>query len=280
MSVRSLLSRLFRKDGARAEPSRFGAEGVLRDPTHDSLNREESFRVEALEPRILLSADPVMGEMARIADKAGWDDPMSNLAAIVEVIDATENQDAKAAEIAVAEPLEAEMEWPEDWTENAEREVVQHEPLDASADEDPDYGFGSTLVGTSVDLDSISPTGPPAQQGATVEVQSADDAHAPSAFSVSEIHDLTLGGANSGALNAISLKAEAQATFDAAVALWAGANGPVPADLDFVIGDLAAGTHSQGQTRPRARRAQAPALSSSWRRHPRVGRLRFRCCLY
>ncbi|WP_372993875.1 matrixin family metalloprotease, partial [Sulfitobacter sp.] len=145
-------------------------------------------------------------------------------------------------EIAVAEPLEAEMEWPEVWTENAAREVVQHEPLDASADEDPDYGFGSTLVGTSVDLDSISPTGPPAQQGATVEVQSADDAHAPSAFSVSEIHDLTLGGANSGALNAISLKAEAQATFDAAVALWTGANGPVSANLDFVIGDLDAGT--------------------------------------
>jgi len=241
MSVRSLFSKLFRKDGARAEPSRFGAEGVLRDPTHDSLNREESFRVEALEPRILLSADPVLGEMARIADKAGWDDPMSNLAAIVEVIDATENQDAKAAEVETADEAEVEMAWPEEWVEKAEREVATHAPLDTSAGEDADYAFGSTFVSTSVDRDSISPTGPPASTTGTTEFLSTGGAHTPPAESVSDIHHLMLEGGNTGAVTDITLETEAQATFDSAVVMWSAAGGSVPAGIGFTIGNLAPG---------------------------------------
>ncbi|MBQ0800895.1 MAG: LEPR-XLL domain-containing protein, partial [Sulfitobacter litoralis] len=213
----------------------------MRDPTDDSLNREESFRVEALEPRILLSADPVLGEMARIADKAGWDDPMSNLAAIVEVIDATENQDAKAAEVETADEAEVEMAWPEEWVEKAEREVATHAPLDTSAGEDADYAFGSTFVSTSVDRDSISPTGPPASTTGTTEFLSTGGAHTPPAESVSDIHHLMLEGGNTGAVTAITLETEAQATFDSAVVMWSAAGGSVSAGLNFIIGDLAAG---------------------------------------
>ena len=55
-----------------------------------------------------MSADPVLGEMARVADEAGWDDPLANVAAIVEVIDAVATQDAKAADIEVAIAVEPE----------------------------------------------------------------------------------------------------------------------------------------------------------------------------
>ena len=104
-----LLKRILGKDSVRTDSTRFHAQGIMRDSTRDSLNRIESFRVEALEPRILLSADPVLGEMARVADKAGWDDPLANIAAIVEVIDAVANQDAKAADIEVAVAVEPEV---------------------------------------------------------------------------------------------------------------------------------------------------------------------------
>ncbi|NOR31132.1 MAG: LEPR-XLL domain-containing protein, partial [Sulfitobacter sp.] len=117
MSVWSLFKRIVRKEGARANSSRFRSHGVLRDPSNDSLNREESFRVEALEPRILLSADPVLGEMARIADKAGWDDPLANTAAIVDIIDDVAGQDSKVAEIETLEPIDPEVVWPEAWSE-------------------------------------------------------------------------------------------------------------------------------------------------------------------
>jgi hypothetical protein len=209
----------------------------MRDPTHDSLNREESFRVEALEPRILLSADPVLGEMARIADKAGWDDPMSNLAAIVEIIDATENQDAKAAEI---EAAEAEMEWPDDWTENTERQVVKHEPLDTSSDEDSNYAFGSTFVATSADLESNTQTGPPVIQAEMTDDNSAEGAHAPSAFGVSNGHNLTLDGGNTGAAIVVT-DADAQTLFSSAREIWTSAYGAIPDGLTLVVGDLADG---------------------------------------
>ena len=115
MLAYSLLKRILGRDSARTESTRFHSQGIIRDSSHDSLNRLESFRVEALEPRILLSADPVLGEMARVADKAGWDDPLANVAAIVEVIDAVATQDAKAADIEVAIAVEPEVEWPENW---------------------------------------------------------------------------------------------------------------------------------------------------------------------
>ena len=108
MLAYSLLKRILGRDSARTESTRFHSQGIIRDSSHDSLNRLESFQVEALEPRILLSADPVLGEMARVADKAGWDDPLANVAAIVEVIDAVATQDAKAADIEVAIAVEPE----------------------------------------------------------------------------------------------------------------------------------------------------------------------------
>jgi hypothetical protein len=174
--------------------------------------------------------------MARIADKAGWDDPMSNLAAIVQVIDATANQDANAADVETVDQDDAEMDWPEAWTEEVEHEVIKHEPLDTGADEDQDYAFGSTFVTTSVDPESNTQTGPPAQQDALIDGPTAEGAHASSASGVSDTHNLLLTGANTGVVNVLTLKADAQATFDTAVNLWTGAYGAaLPTTLDFVI---------------------------------------------
>ena len=235
----SLLKRMFRGEGARANPSRFHSQGIMRDPTDDSLNREESFRVEALEPRILLSADPVLGEMARIADKAGWDDPMANTAAIVEVIDAVAGQDARVAEIETLDPVDVEVEWPEAWAVQPALDVSES---DAPVIEAPTITSSLDFVATPVTLESNPSTGPPAQLHGSIEVLSADDAHATFALGVSDVHNLTLDGPITGVATPITLNAQAQATFDSAVALWTAAGSTVPAGLDFVIGDLAAGT--------------------------------------
>ena len=192
----SLLKRMFRGEGARANPSRFHSQGIMRDPTDDSLNREESFRVEALEPRILLSADPVLGEMARIADKAGWDDPMANTAAIVEVIDAVAGQDARVAEIETLDPVDVEVEWPEAWAVQPALDVSES---DAPVIEAPTITSSLDFVATPVTLESNPSTGPPAQLHGSIEVLSADDAHATFALGVSDVHNLTLDGDAAGA---------------------------------------------------------------------------------
>ncbi|KKN12844.1 hypothetical protein LCGC14_1012390, partial [marine sediment metagenome] len=158
-----LLKRILGKDSVRTDSTRFHAQGIMRDSTRDSLNRIESFRVEALEPRILLSADPVLGEMARVADKAGWDDPLANIAAIVEVIDAVANQDAKAADIEVAVAVEPEVEWPQNWaaatvadsqsdSTNAQTEHPEVHYLNLSGPITPD----ATVIDLSAAADTIA----------------------------------------------------------------------------------------------------------------------------
>ncbi|WP_172327532.1 LEPR-XLL domain-containing protein, partial [Mangrovicoccus sp. HB161399] len=73
------------------------------------LARSEKFSVEALEPRILLSADPVSYELARILERS---DPGADLAAQAAIV---EQLDAETAQLLSEESPPSEVLWPGDW---------------------------------------------------------------------------------------------------------------------------------------------------------------------
>ena len=73
--------------------------------------RASSFRIEALEPRVLLSADPISGEFARLLDNQSQDDGAEEISAIVQ--DVTE-----VAEIRSESSTDASgpsFSWPAGW---------------------------------------------------------------------------------------------------------------------------------------------------------------------
>ena len=93
-------------------------EGV-NGPPQDSFPRTElanAFRLEALEPRLLLSADPIVGEAARwIEDQTGQD--ADALAAIVQEINlATESQLTAGLASDATAPAGSAVAWPESWS--------------------------------------------------------------------------------------------------------------------------------------------------------------------
>ena len=100
MSTIAHLKRLFIGGTRATDAAAFevGSELSGSDIDHE-IHREESFKVEALEPRILLSADPISGELVRMAEEAGRYDPASEVAALVQQIDAIAPAVAEAAEV-------------------------------------------------------------------------------------------------------------------------------------------------------------------------------------
>ncbi|MEP0201448.1 MAG: LEPR-XLL domain-containing protein, partial [Halioglobus sp.] len=89
-------------------------------PEEKALNEmAAAFRLEALEPRLLLSADPVLGELARwVEDDSGKDSEAlsaiiqeMNEAAQAELLSGTEAESVERADIAVS--------WPQAWSESA-----------------------------------------------------------------------------------------------------------------------------------------------------------------
>lgn len=88
-------------------------EGALHE-ADNTLHREENYRIEALEPRLLLSADPVFGELARVAATAHQIDPIEGLSALVQTVDDLHQQDELAADHDPEEGPQSDVAWPED----------------------------------------------------------------------------------------------------------------------------------------------------------------------
>ncbi|WP_286789853.1 matrixin family metalloprotease, partial [Thioclava sp. UBA3469] len=95
----------------------------------NTLHREENYRIEALEPRLLLSADPVFGELARVAATAHQIDPIEGLSALVQTVDDLHQQDELAADHDPEEGPQSDVAWPENWAH--EPDVA---PLEAVAE--------------------------------------------------------------------------------------------------------------------------------------------------
>ena len=91
----------------------------INGPPQDSFPRTElanAFRLEALEPRLLLSADPIVGEAARwIEDQTGQD--ADALAAIVQEINlATQSELTAGLASDATAPAGSAVAWPESWS--------------------------------------------------------------------------------------------------------------------------------------------------------------------
>ncbi|SFS22515.1 LEPR-XLL domain-containing protein, partial [Yoonia litorea] len=117
MSTLTKLRNLFaRGSNASADDQLRLQSGFDTDPTEHELHREESFKVEALEPRILLSADPLTGELARLVEDSGRYDPAAEVAALVQQLDAIEAAPEAAPEAEDAGlTADDEIVWPEEW---------------------------------------------------------------------------------------------------------------------------------------------------------------------
>ena len=100
-----------------------------------------SYRLESLEPRILLSADPILGELARLIDHDS--NNSDNVAAIIqEIDDAVETQhnagdDQKNNSDTPVDEETPEIVWPTDW-EDSETHIDDFENSDYSESGNPD----------------------------------------------------------------------------------------------------------------------------------------------
>ena len=98
---------------------------------------ENRFRLEALEPRVLLSADPISGEFARLLDGSEDDSEADDIAALILEVDLaasaeTEFLDAASDEIAAGKIT---MDWPKAWLANDDA-GEQH----SAAEHGPNWG--------------------------------------------------------------------------------------------------------------------------------------------
>jgi hypothetical protein len=112
MAVFGKLKRLFAAGTTPADEVVFQTQAGNFDHLDHEIHREESFKVEALEPRILLSADPLTGELVRLAEEAGRYDPAFEVASVVQQIEAI-----ALTETPVEQTQEADddIAWPADW---------------------------------------------------------------------------------------------------------------------------------------------------------------------
>jgi hypothetical protein len=81
------------------------------------------FRLEALEPRLLLSADPISAELARVVQQDAEDNNAEAVAAIVQEIESI--AESNAAEHSGSGHNEFKVEWPEGWNTGASVESSQ-----------------------------------------------------------------------------------------------------------------------------------------------------------
>jgi hypothetical protein len=92
--------------------------GYLNAPVEDISSDKGKFELESLEPRILLSADPVLAELAR---QSMADDDLSQadtVPALIEIVDAEQQTDA--ADVDDISDLTPDVQWPEEWLTNTE----------------------------------------------------------------------------------------------------------------------------------------------------------------
>jgi len=132
VSITARIARLFRRTPSTPGVSDGMSVATGQGPDQDGLTRDESFRVEALEPRILLSADPILGELARLADSAFLTDPQADIIAIIQQIDELQADETLAAEVELAEDeagQEAVIDWPDTWLEETPDEG-ENDPIE------------------------------------------------------------------------------------------------------------------------------------------------------
>src|SRR4051794_38043791 len=100
--------------------------GVDRAGASDEGQRQSRFVVEPLEPRILLSGDPVMSELARLVDDATHAMFVNDHAAVVEQLKTEMVADAKHADHANQDVVvsgaqagdERGVAWPSEWSQS------------------------------------------------------------------------------------------------------------------------------------------------------------------
>ena len=95
--------------------------GIDRASDSDEGQRQSKFQVEPLEPRILLSGDPIASELARLVDDATHAMFLDDQAAVVEqlttdVVADAGHADYGSQDIAVSAGDERGVEWPSEWT--------------------------------------------------------------------------------------------------------------------------------------------------------------------
>ncbi|MDH3273847.1 MAG: LEPR-XLL domain-containing protein, partial [Gammaproteobacteria bacterium] len=88
----------------------------------DLIPAENQYRLEALEPRILLSADPISGEFARVIQEAYEDNGDEDIAAIMQDISEVAEVRTDAQSDAIENDLS--FAWPEGW-DGGQDEVVE-----------------------------------------------------------------------------------------------------------------------------------------------------------
>jgi hypothetical protein len=142
----------------------------------DVSGQESKFRLESLEPRLLLSGDPVLAELARWVEDDGGANDTEALAVIIQEIDlATESEIATTSSnnspIENSEANDIKVDWPEGWqtsadetTETAAVVVVQTNSLVGETGTDPGERAeianpAAPLVPESVSLKNISVPG-------------------------------------------------------------------------------------------------------------------------
>src|SRR6056297_436434 len=100
----------------------------------DASANEKLFNLESLEPRILLSGDPVMAELARMAAVAE-DDSQQQAAVIVEQLDASTHAQLIGGDFGSAgDTTEAAFAWPSEWSQGEVASAVS-DTAEAVADE-------------------------------------------------------------------------------------------------------------------------------------------------
>jgi hypothetical protein len=86
--------------------------GVDQSRTDEDVREQpNAFRLEALEPRVLLSADPISGEFARVIQDAADDD--EDLAVIVQ--DISDVAELHADTLSTESDSDVDFAWPEGW---------------------------------------------------------------------------------------------------------------------------------------------------------------------
>ncbi|MDH4160285.1 MAG: LEPR-XLL domain-containing protein, partial [Actinomycetota bacterium] len=103
----------------------------MADPADRSRARSSAFRLEALEPRLLLSADPISGEFARIISDQAHDDGADDVSAIIQ--EATDVAEIRTSEIA-AEGGEPDFAWPSGWGGPADEVAADQALLESVRD--------------------------------------------------------------------------------------------------------------------------------------------------
>jgi len=155
-------------------------------PVEDDLKPTESqFRLEALEPRILLSADPISGEFARLIADSETNEDADDIAALILEMDQTASLESESADSTFDDAADDDVtiDWPDGWLaedEADDSEAVVSEKIIrpvklAENDTLVSTNFESTNASTDFELltDRQARAPPPAEQAISTDNEPA-----------------------------------------------------------------------------------------------------------